>query len=190
MCYLSLDGDGATEASPVTQPTAGRGINPYNGNLSEYSKDVFSIPGGKMSLDLSFSYNSYMTKLTAPINPIGNGWNHNYNSYIYITSARLFVFWPDGTIHIYNASSPYNTITPGVYDTMQRISTTQYRITKKDQTTLTFNVLAGYSTVAALSEIQDRNSNSLSIVYDANDRLNYVTAVSYTHLTLPTIHSV
>lgn len=175
MCYLSLDGDGSTEASPITQPTAGRGINPYNGNLSEYSKDVFSIPGGKMSLDLSFSYNSYSTKLTAPINPIGNGWNHNYQSYIYITSTRLFVFWPDGTIHIYNASSPYNAITPGVYDTMQRITTTQYRITKKDQTTLTFNVLAGYSTVATLAGIQDRNSNYLSMVYDANDRLNYVT---------------
>jgi len=175
MCYLSLDGDGSTEASPVTQPKAGRGINPYNGNLAEYSKDVFSIPGGKMSLDLSFSYNSYSTKLTAPITPIGNGWNHNYSSYIYITSTRLFVFWPDGTIHIYNASSPYNAITPGVYDTMQRITTTQYRITKKDQTTLTFNVLAGYSTVATLAGIQDRNSNYLSMVYDANDRLNYVT---------------
>ncbi len=175
MCYLSLDGGGATEAAPATQPLAGKGINPYNGNLSEYSKDVFSIPGGKMSLNLSFSYNSYITKLTAPINPIGNGWNHNYNCYIYITSTRLFVFWPDGSIHIYNAAFPYNAITPGVYDTMQRINNSQYRITKKDQTTLTFNVLAGYNTVAVLSGIQDRNSNSLSIVYDVNDRLNYVT---------------
>jgi len=175
MCYLSLDGDGSTEASPITQPTAGRGINPYNGNLAEYSKDVFSIPGGKMSLDFSFSYNSYSTKLTAPINPVGSGWNHNYNSYIYITPTRLFVFWPDGKIHVYNSSSPYGALTPGVYDTMQRINASQYRITKKDQTTLTFNVLAGYSTVASLSSIQDRNNNSLSMVYDANDRLSYVT---------------
>jgi RHS repeat-associated protein len=176
MCKVSLDGNASTMPWLENQAAIGQGINPANGNFSTYGKDLFSIPGGKMSLDFSYSYNSYNTKFLSQMNPIGIGWNHTYNSYIYVTATRLYVYWADGSIHIYNNSTPYNAITEGIYNKLQYINSTRYTIILKNQQVYTFDILVPSSNLAVLTQITDRNSNVLNLGYmSGTNRLDHVT---------------
>jgi RHS repeat-associated protein len=194
MCYVSLDGNVSTLPWSDNQAAAGQGINPANGNFSSYAKDVFSIPGGKMSLDFSFSYNSYNTFFLSKLNPLGYGWNHNYNSYIYARGTRLYVYWSDGSINIYNNAEPYTVITPGVYDRLEFDGINTYTITKKNQVVFTFQVRLPDTGVAVLTEIRDRNANLLTLSYQtASNLLDHVSdrfnrMLSFTYATDDTVH--
>jgi hypothetical protein len=100
LCYVSINA-----WTPISwfamNPSLGNGINPQNGNFS-YSKTSFSIPGAKLSLDFSHSYNSYTTNFYTPVNSIGKGWNHTYSIYILETDSDIFIFWPNGNIHVFD----------------------------------------------------------------------------------------
>ncbi len=162
---VSLDGQGATLAWRSSQPGAARGVNPANGNFSDYVKSVFSIPGGRMNLDFSFTYNSYMTKLTCPINPLGIGWSHSYSAFLYKGPNRFYVFWPDGRIVIYENAYPYDCKTTGVYEELELLSSNTCTITTKNHTVYTFSSFMGLDNTYFLQSIVDRNNNSLLCEY-------------------------
>ena len=90
--------------------------------------------------------------------PLGQGWTHNYNSYIINTdevlddyghplaTPCLLVYWADGTIHVYdNENAPLHpkAITKGVYDVVTKVNGSQYTVKMKDQTVCTFTKISG-----------------------------------------------
>ena len=155
------------------------------GNFNHYTKTSFAIPGKGIPLNFEHTYNSYLTELPdefLPMNPLGPGWSHTYNAYIINTTEVrdnydqvigkpcLIVFWPDGTMNVYdNTGSPANPppITMGVYDQLTKVSSTVYKVKTKSQFTFTFAKISGSGTGApyALISISDRNSNTTLINY-------------------------
>lgn len=175
LAYVSLSGNLAMRPWNERQPSAGYGINPQNGNFNHYTKTSFSIPSGRMSLDFAHTYNSYSTRLMCPINSLGPGWSHNYSAYIFESDVLIFVFWPGGTIHIYD-NSTLEPITLGVYDELIKISDT-YEIKKKNQVVYTFEILNPTTDETAfLTSITDRNNNTITCSYipEAERRLTSV----------------
>ena len=175
MCSVSLDGGLSTRPWNDRHPSVGVGINPANGNFTSYTKSSFSIPGSGPSIDFAHIYNSYATRLTAMINPLGVGWTHTYNAYIYESANRYFVFWPDGSIVLFDHSYPYEPITPGVYDTFIHESDNIWKLRTKDQTVYTFEKSnPEYPNIALLQSITDRNDLTSMLTWN-NGKLTYVT---------------
>ena len=173
-------------------------------NFSHYQKTSFAIPGRGLPLEFTHSYNSYWTELpdfffkslfanldNQGMNPLGYGWTHTYNIFAQIVDGytetingqvnsvpdRLYIFWADGSIHVYNLNT--NTYeTQGVYDNLVQGTGTdgttglpykKVTITTKDQTKYllrTFGNSSGTSKVYFLDIIQDRNSNTLEMSYE------------------------
>ncbi len=174
MCSVSLDGGISTRPWTDRNPSVGVGINPLNGNFTNYTKSSFSIQGSGPSINFAHIYNSYATRLTAMINPLGVGWTHSYNAYIYESANRYFVFWPDGSIVLFDHSYPYDPITPGVYDTFIQESSSVWKIKTKDQIVYTFEKSdPEYPNIALLQSITDRNDLSLSLTWN-NGKLTEV----------------
>ena len=164
------------------------------GYFPSYSETSFDIPCKGMTMSFSHMYNSKLTELPKeymPIKPLGEGWSHNYNAYIIEVPgwtegttthpARVYAFWPDGGIHMYNKANLSN-LSIGVYDVLTAPSTTSYQIKAKNQVKYTFtkfpnlpNVVGG--AIWMLTEIKDRNNNKIAINYAvANNypRIDYV----------------
>jgi len=173
-------------------------------NFSHYQKTSFAIPGRGLPLEFTHSYNSYWTELpdfffkslfanldNQGMNPLGYGWTHTYNIFaqkvdgytetingqVNSVPDRLYIFWADGSINVYNLNT--NTYeTQGVYDNLVQgtgtdgITGLPYKkvtITTKDQTKYllrTFGNSSGTSKVYFLDIIQDRNSNTLEMSYE------------------------
>lgn len=159
------------------------------GNFNHYQKNIFSLPGKGLPLDISFAYNSFSTELpdeffTSSVNanqhfmPLSKGWNHSYNNYItldpgysytidnvtYNTDPKYFIFWADGSVNVFNKNTQtYET--KGVYDDFTRVGEYIY-ITTKNQTVYKFYRPTGFD-IFMPSTITDRNSNTLQYNYVA-----------------------
>ncbi len=187
LCYVSANGDSATESWMEAQMMAGDGVNTQNGNFNHYVKTSFSIPGTRMSLDFAHMYNSYSTRLFSLINPLGSGWSHTYHSYVVESSDQqyAFVVWPDGAVHEYKLiSGNYVCQTPGVYDIFTKAAST-FTVKKKDQMVFTFVRPSGTSAdyPAMLSSITDRNGNTVACTYEPSG-LRRLISVSHGSRTL------
>ena len=167
-------------------------------NFNHYQKTSFSIAGRGVSLDFTHTYNSFLTELpkgffeeldeestTSPqlFRPLGVGWTHTYNIYAqkipgYIfgdetQDDKLLVFYPDGSINIFN----YNSNQPesaGVYDTMSKTNIgngEQITITTKGQTKYTFE---NYNNgkFYFIKSIKDRNNNGVVCDWEEIANLN------------------
>ncbi len=160
------------------------------GNFSHYSEAGFSIPDIGFSLRFSFQYNSFLTELPDDwklAQPLGNGWTHNYNTFLFTTIVSddavakplLVISWPDGTFDTYDnanmAVGEATTVFPnharkislGNYDILTRVSISTYTVKKKDQTILTFTKQSGETGLFRLTAVTDKNGNTLNIVYKA-----------------------
>lgn len=164
------------------------------GYFPSYAETSFDIPCRGMSMSFSHMYNSKLTELPdefMPVKPLGEGWSHNYNAYIIEVPgwtegttthpARVYVFWPDGGIHMYNKNT-LASLSNGVYDILTAPSTTTYQIKTKNQVKYTFSKFSNLEHVVGgaiwmLTEIKDRNNNKIAIHYNvANNfpRIDYV----------------
>lgn len=174
IAYVSPIGNEASEAWMEMQPEIGYGINPQNGNVGIYNKTSFNIPGAKTSLSFMHVYNSFTTRLFSQVNSVGAGWSHSYMATLSTLGNKIYVMWPGGGVHIYNASD-LKPDTKGVYDVLVKVSSSRYKITKKDQFVYTFDMLnASVDSTAFLKTIADRNGNTITINYDSQRRITSV----------------
>ena len=121
-----------------------------------------------MIMDFTHMYNSYLLEIPNNLRlvcPLGEGWTHSYNSYI-IEQAEsgsipdmLYVFWPDGSINMYNRNT-LNSESLGVFDIMTESGSTIY-IKKKNQVEYTFTK---HNDIWYLDFIEDRNGNYINPV--------------------------
>lgn len=155
------------------------------GNFNHTTKSSFNIPARGFPLQFEHTYNSFLTELPNQIfatDPLGQGWSHNYNAYIINTDEVLddyghplvepclIVFWPDGTIHVYdNENAPIHPkpITKGVYDELTRTYSDQYTVKMKDQSVYTFTKIAGAADDSPymLTRMEDRHGNATTLTY-------------------------
>ena len=152
-------------------PEIGSGINPVNGIFAHYEKSGFQIPGAKTSLDFSVTYTSSRALLgDILINPLGIGWSHNYNSYVFTDDCWAYVCWGNGDIYKYhlNDFSPEIKLT---YDVFSQPTSTSFQITRKDKTLYQFEKLNSSDNIYFLKSIVDRNENKIRLQYDNNQQL-------------------
>ncbi|MFC2130958.1 RHS repeat-associated core domain-containing protein [Bacteroidota bacterium] len=169
LAYVSANGHTEIDYYSGYLKLIGNGINSQNGNYS-YSNTSFFIPGGSFSLDFSHQYQSYLTQLFRTQMPLGAGWSHTYNSYLFKTDSLIYVFWANGNIHIYNRNeSGYKTT--GVYDDLSEISDTTIEITNKEQIKYTFESLMQDAQTLFLTSMKDNNDNVLTLNYDIDEAI-------------------
>lgn len=159
------------------------------GNFQHYTKTSFAL-NGVVPLVFAHSYNSYNTTLPSVFygdkssteeddsyQPLGDGWSHNYHSFITVVGEyssgtednglRMIVHWGGGNIDVYKSEN--GKLVPesmGVYDELS-LDGDKILIKSKSQTKYLFSVLEGSGAAAFyLSSITDRNGNKLTINYE------------------------
>ncbi|WP_298509063.1 RHS repeat-associated core domain-containing protein [uncultured Kordia sp.] len=148
------------------------------GVFSHYAKNSFVIPDRKMSLNFSHYYSTQLVELPQsyfPIQPLGRGWTHTYNSYIIREENVIgnddlyYIKWSDGTIHIYN-DNENEYLTKGVYDDLDEFDGgDNIEITTKDQMHYFFERLDNSLEIFYLYRIEDSNGNVINIEYETSD---------------------
>jgi len=173
------------------------------GNFSNYTKTSFQIPG-LMPLDFEHNFNSfnvdipdeYFTRSTL-VNgkiydqrPLGNGWGHNYNSYIVpifgdssgVTSDdRILVHWGNGTNELYKIPAQsgqfYIPENEGNYNKLV-VQGGQFVLTTKSQMRFYFTTTINNTFIAPLIKIKDRNNNEINISYSYVNDVPRVSSVT------------
>ena len=169
----------------TTLKTIALGLSMPMGNFNHYTKTSFAI-GGTVPLTFAHAYNSYNTTLPEVFygvndsgetyQPLGNGWSHNYHSYITIVgkiadkTARAVVHWGGGNFDIYKSNG--SKLLPesyGVYDEMTVVDGGA-EVKTKSQMTYRFTTKSGGGpNVLYLTSIEDRNGNTLTINYTTGE---------------------
>ena len=174
LCWVSPTGDNSTLPFSLNGPSVGSGIDPFNGNLSHFETSSFSIPEGRMSLDFSHQYNSISVLLNTPIRSLGYGWSHTYSSCLTVDGGAIRVYKPGGGFYEYDRSTcaRKKNIT---YDSLTRLSDTLYELKTKNQIVYRYAMLHKADSLAVLSSIRDRNSNTIQCNYTIDGNLTTVT---------------
>lgn len=173
-CYVSANGGHNAYIWQNDLSAVGFGINPVNGNLGHYEKDVFQISEGKTNLNFKHLYNSNAVRLFSSVKPLGNGWSHTYNASLITTEENVMVVWPDH-IDLYNMVG-LTAITPGLYDVLQQPNAEEYTITIKNQSVYKFSKIltSPLQNTYMLTSINDRFGNEVIMHYNDFGRLEYV----------------
>ena len=173
----------------TTLRTIGLGAGLQMGNFQHYTKTSFAM-SGVVPLTFAHTYNSYNTTLPSVFfgdkentiddesyQPLGEGWSHNYHSFITLVGdidengstkdMRIIVHWGGGSIDVYKSNG--SQLVPesmGVYDEAS-ISNGVVLIKTKAQVEYRFSKQGGTgSEVLYLYSIKDRNNNELKINYE------------------------
>ena len=173
----------------TTLKTISLGASLQLGNFQHYTKTSFAL-SGVVPLVFAHSYNSYNTTLPSVFygdkasteaddsyQPLGDGWSHNYHSFITVVGEyssgtednglRMIVHWGGGSIDVYKSEN--GKLVPesmGVYDELS-LDGDKILIKSKSQTKYLFSILEGSgAAVFYLSSITDRNGNKLTINYE------------------------
>ena len=178
----------------TTQKTISLGAGLQQGNFQHYTKTSFAI-NGVVPLAFSHTYNSYNTTLPSVFFgdksktdvddsylPLGDGWSHNYHSFITVVGdyqnntadngLRVIVHWGGGSIDVYKSDG--TRLVPesiGIYDEMEYAGGDELTIKSKSQMEYLFSKQGSSgAAVFYLSSVKDRNGNTLTINYE--DGLN------------------
>ena len=174
----------------VTTANISQGLSLIHGNFQHYTKTSFAIPG-TVPLTFAHTYNSYNTTLPSVFygakkknltdvtyQPMGDGWSHNYHSFITVVGKfdssapsyglRAIVHWGGGRMDVYRSNG--SKLVPesnGVYDDFSREGG-DVIITTKQQVKYRFSKVDADDAVAVLYlvSIVDRNGNTLTIDYE------------------------
>ena len=173
----------------TTLKTISLGASLQMGNFQHYTKTSFAL-SGVVPLAFAHTYNSYNTTLPSVFfgdkskteeddsyQPLGDGWSHNYHSFITVVGdyqkgaadngLRMIVHWGGGSIDVYKSNG--SQIVPesmGVYDDLS-FDGTEVLVKSKSQMEYRFSKQGGSgSAVFYLSSIKDRNGNELTINYE------------------------
>ena len=174
----------------TTLKTIALGAGLQMGNFQHYTKTSFAL-NGVVPLVFAHTYNSYNTTLPSVFFgdksktdeddsylPLGDGWSHNYHSFITVVGdyqnnatdngLRVIVHWGGGNIDVYKSNG--SKLVPesmGVYDEMEYAGGDKLTIKSKSQVEYLFSKQGGSgAAVFYLSSIKDRNGNTLTINYE------------------------
>ena len=181
----------------TTLATISLGLSLPLGNFNHYTKTSFAL-SGTVPLVFAHTYNSYNTTLPGAFygehdvnganisyQPMGDGWSHNYHSYITIvgsgSSSYATVHWGGGKIDVYssNGSGSYEPVSIGVYDELNMSGSTA-TIKTKNQMVYHFAYINSSSyKILYLKKIVDRNGNTLTLDYESGvDGMQRISSVS------------
>ena len=173
----------------TTLKTISLGASLQMGNFQHYTKTSFAL-SGVVPLAFAHTYNSYNTTLPSVFfgdkskteeddsyQPLGDGWSHNYHSFVTVVGEyssgspdnglRAIVHWGGGSIDVYKSEN--GQLVPesmGVYDEFS-FEGDEVLIKSKSQMEYRFSTQGGSgSAVFYLSSIKDRNGNELVINYE------------------------
>ena len=150
----------------------------HSGNFDYHSETSFGIASIGIPLVFNHSYNSYlsdMPKELSYLQPLGKMWTHSFNSYIQEFVAdtafpeyfRVGITLPNGGFQFYKKQGQnYVPETEGIYNELEKTSSTQFTLTTKAQIVYTFLKVNPDSRFYALKSIKDRNNNTLTIDYE------------------------
>ena len=170
----------------TTLATISLGASLSMGNFQHYTKSSFAL-SGTVPLAFVHTYNSYNTTLPEVFYganstrdaylPLGDGWSHNYHTFVTSVDDRAIVHWGGGNIDVYAVSgSQWKPVSIGVYDEFTISGNTIYIKTKQQMTYCFGEKKNG---VAYLTSITDRNGNTLSINYTTGvDDMPRISSVS------------
>jgi RHS repeat-associated protein len=163
----------APPGSTNPQQTVSEPISTGNGNYY-YSHTDLTIPGRGMPLVFQRSYNS----LDQYAGPFGVNWTHSYNVLFIFTPTGAAVRWGDGHGEAYTLSGGSYVAQPGVFSTLVQNGDGTFLLTRKDQTKFLFSV------AGALTSIQDKNGNTITLTYGLAGNLTQITDTVGRNLTL------
>lgn len=174
----------------TTLKTIALGAGLQMGNFQHYTKTSFAL-SGVVPLTFAHTYNSYNTTLPSVFFgdksktekddsylPLGDGWSHNYHSFVTVVGEyssgntdnglRVIVHWGGGGIDVYKSEG--GKLVPesmGIYDEMTYTGGDELTIKSKSQVTYRFTKQGGTgAAVLYLTSITDRNGNTLTISYE------------------------
>ena len=153
--------------------TVSEPITTSNGNYF-YQHTDFVIPGRGLPLVFQRSYNT----LDNYSGPLGANWTHGYNILLTADSASAIVKWDDGHNEAFVFNGSAYVPQPGVFSTLAKNGDGTFLLTRKDQAKFVF------STAGRLNTIQDKNGNTISLVYDGSGNLKQITNAVGRSLTL------
>jgi len=169
----------------------------YEGVFQNYAKGAFAMSDIGFDLDFGIIYNSYAFEQPSQLylnNCLSTGWSHNYNIKIVEVDAKGYisvpyegsefkiendlscVVFPNASIHFFHrndATGTFIALTKGVYYKLTKISDTQYNLTTKNKTVLTFTkqLVNKYgNNEFYLTSMKDRNDNEMVIQYRTDDK--------------------
>lgn len=174
----------------TTLKTIALGAGLQMGNFQHYTKTSFAL-SGVVPLTFAHTYNSYNTTLPSVFFgdksktekddsylPLGDGWSHNYHSFVTVVGEyssgntdnglRVIVHWGGGGIDVYKSEG--GKLVPesmGIYDEMTYTGGDELTIKSKSQITYRFTKQGGTgAAVLYLTSVTDRNDNTLTINYE------------------------
>ncbi len=145
----------------------GSSANVSNGNLS-HSQTLFTLPNSKILGDFKVTYNS----LDSNSVPLGVGWTHNYNVNLVESNGSVVVTESDGKRGILHYNGSFYTPETSPWPRLVKNTDGTYLLTHKD------GLKYYFSATGKVTSIVDRNSNTTTFLYDANDNLVTVTEPS------------
>lgn len=173
----------------TTLKTVGLGVGLQMGNFRHYTKTSFAL-SGVVPLVFAHTYNSYNTTLPSVFfgdkgsteadesyQPLGEGWSHNYHSFITVVGEyssgtpdnglRAIVHWGGGSIDVYKyENGQFVPESMGIYESFT-YENGEVLIKSKSQVEYRFSMQDGTDTgMLYLYSVKDRNGNELSINYE------------------------
>lgn len=192
----------------TTLRTIGLGAGLQMGNFRHYTKTSFAL-SGVVPLTFAHTYNSYNTTLPSVFfgdkgstevddsyQPMGDGWSHNYHSFITVVGKytgstpdnglHAIVHWGGGGLDVYKyENGQFAPESMGVYEEFT-YENGEVLIKSKTQVEYRFSMQGGTGAgVLYLSSIKDRNGNTLTINYeDGQNGSKRISSVSDGHRSL------
>jgi YD repeat-containing protein len=165
--------------TPVPSPppnsgcSAGEPINLANGNTYIMQND-FAIPGLGGGLSLKRTWNSKWPASQSSIKPglFGQNWRSTYEERIFLgTDGYTKYSRSDGTFWSWGAGTGgLKPVAPRDIRATLTLANRIWTLTFKDGSKRTFDYNSGW-----LKSIVDRNGNTITVAYDANNRITTVT---------------
>ena len=134
-------------------------INTYTGNLGLH-RELFSIPGKGLPVEIYLTYNSDHRLISSPF---GYGWNFSYHiRYQKDASGNVTIVWGDGRQDTFTKTDSGYAPPPGIHMTLTENSSSALILTTK----YGFKFIFSDSAHRKLTSIQDPNGNAVTIGYD------------------------
>ena len=114
--------------------------------------------------------------------PFGNKWTFNYGGYVSIgVDNAVTVNMPDGRLDVFknpDAQGIYSVKPLGVFNTLTRVSDSRYALTFLNGTIYIYDILAGNSQRASLTQVSDAYGQSLIFGYQNNTLISITDALN------------
>ena len=163
---IAITVTGQALGTPQTCTMSSDPVNLATGNFI-YDHTDLSIPGIGFPFEFKRFYNSKDSRFT--VAPLGYGWTHSYNLFLSSSNGAVNIVYGDGRSETYTNSSGVYMAEAGIYKSLTTNALGAFVLTTKEQTRYNFN------TQGRLASIMDKNSNTLSVVYDGGGALTAIT---------------